>query len=64
MTDGFCVRASDVCAHIRGLNSYGYITYDFSAIDMIIKTKPAFFGRVFEIGAVKAQPYSGKGGGE
>ncbi len=38
--------------------------HDFSAIDMIIKTKQMFFGRVSEVPAVKAQPCSGKGGGE
>ncbi len=38
--------------------------HDFSAIDMVIKTKQMFFSRVSEERAVKAQPYSGKGGGE
>ncbi len=38
--------------------------HDFSAMDMIIKTKQMFFVRVSEVWAVKAQPFSGKGGGE
>ncbi len=41
-----------------------YKTHDFSTIDMIIKTKLMFFDRVSEVRAVKAQPYSGKGGRE
>ncbi len=38
--------------------------HDFNAIYMIIKTKQMFFGRISEVQAVKAQPYSGKGGEE
>ncbi len=36
----------------------------FSTMDMILKTKQMFFSRVSEVWAVKAQLYSGKGGGE
>ncbi len=49
--------------YIRSLNLNGFKTHDFSVIDMIIKTKQMFFGRVSKV-RTKAQPYSGKGGGE
>ncbi len=67
MTAAFCACASDVCAQKTVNQKFKLIwfkTHDFSVIDMIIKTKQMFFSRVFEVRAVKAQPYSGKGGGE
>ncbi len=63
VTAAFCARASDLCAQKTVYQKFKLIwfkTHDFSAIDLIIKTKQI----VFEVWAVKAQPYSGKGGGE
>ncbi len=67
MTVTFCAHASDACTQktvYQKFKPIWYKTHDFSAIDMIIKTKQMFFGRISDLRAVKAQPHSGKGGGE
>ncbi len=66
-TDAFCACTSDPCAQKTLYQKFKLIWFkmhDFSMIDMIIKTKHMFFSRVYGEQAVKAQLYSGKGGGE
>ncbi len=63
VTDAFCACTTDACAQKTLYQKFQLIWFkmhDFSAIDMLIKTKHIYFSRVYKEQSVKAQPCSGR----